>query len=596
MSFSAFALSNCSLKKGLLSVSLLLFTSIFTTSYANEKSRSEITYDLLLAGGGLKTCSSMSVKNCTKNSFLEDAKQQILYKISPPSIERFIKTKIVQQLTTEYRLNIYSVLEDLAALTKGNPLSKNDLRKAFKRTGNLSLFQQLSDPLYYALLDSLEAPQLNNSGDRLRERVALLNTSSHASIDIYQQFVRQATLRSESDTPQIVVITASSRDPFEVADFYLDVFTQAGANTQWLPIDKTLQQARELEEQGLNGCQRLAEIRAENMSFHRESIYPERVKKQLHYCQHPQEMLAIIGNANGIFFNGGDQSLTLAALKRSDASDNDVLSLIKQKVTAGEMIVGGTSAGTAVQGGGEFNNKPVVMLTNGDSANAMQRGVFANPPPSQRCQHDIACGQGIKSGDLTYNPSGGTGLFNLGILDTHFSERDRETRLALFTAATRQKFGFGVDEASALLVKTDNENASYQLGVIGQSGVFIFDQTVGHLSQSFTANHKRIELSGISHYLTTGSKAIYNKEKGWQFDLIGKSITELNSLEPLEHGVWRDQIWQHCGSKKAFSWNQFDNLYQLKASAHTDFKLNASKTQCGYTNLPFVILHQTKID
>ncbi len=223
----------------------------------------------------------------------------------------------------------------------------------------------------------------------------------------------------------------------------------------------------------------------------------------------------------------------------------------------------------------------------------MSRGAFANPPPSQRCKQSTECSKGIHSGDLTYHALGGTGLFQLGILDTHFSERNRETRLATFAASTQQRFGFGVDETTALLVDISNEGKSYDFKVIGQSGVFIFDHEVGHYSQTYNIGQskKRIELSGVSHYITSGSSASYDPKYDWRFDLAGAISSKRQSLKPLKSGLWRDQVRSQCGSVDTISWRQCDNEYKLKASKNTLFHVEAKLQHCSYAYLPFLIVH-----
>ena len=102
----------------------------------------------------------------------------------------------------------------------------------------------------------------------------------------------------------------------------------------------------------------------------------------------------------------------------------------------------------------------------------------------------------MQGSDLTYRAGGGSGLFNIGILDTHFSERDREARLALLTAYTGTRFGFGVDEATALMVNTTEEEVQME-GLVrradefgrfleaisfSQASIFLFPNLKHHLS------------------------------------------------------------------------------------------------------------------
>lgn len=567
-----------------------LITNSCVIGAAEEAQR----FDLLLAGGGLKTCSSMASENCTKNSFNKDNKSTTLYQISQRNLQKFNNTSGFLNLSSSLKMQINKVTSNIYAKSPDRIVTRQQLRDLFDKQNSLALYQSLDDALYYALLDSLEYAQTTNEGHRKREVTKLEFNKNQASINIYQRFVEQAALRkpSNQDKPRIAVITASSRDPFEVADFYESVFIDAGAEVIWLPLDITFQQARALENIGQAGCQQLSQLRAYNHSYYREDIYPQRSQLQTEYCQQPEKMLTALSSVQGVLFNGGDQSLTLAALKDSKGLDTPELSLIRQQMQKGLLIVGGTSAGTAVQAGGVFEQKPVPMITNGNSSVALQRGAFGHPPPSQRCGNELQCVEGILADDLTYLASGGSGLFTLGLLDTHFSERDRETRLAIFAAETKQRFAFGVDETTALLVGRGPMSNEIHFEVLGQNGVFLIDRQQGIYARdsSMLNNGERVVVSGISHYLNTGSRVSFNlKQNILNFDLAGENLQKINRMVALEQGEWRDNIRAQCGTRVKIEWQQFANYYQLNPSPSTVFSYDKQLDHCSYTNLPFVI-------
>ena len=615
--------------------SSLLFSTITATTlyhsntigYEDENRQNTKQYDLLLAGGGLSTCSSMALKNCSKNIFSAQQKSETLYEISQKNLQKLQSTLPFQQLSTAEKEDLNSALVNIKSKSSASFTKKQHTKPApifnysalsaqFKQHGFSELLRNLPDPAYYALLDSLEKAQVQTSGaqkgQRKQEAVSLQHNKNTASVDVYHAFVAQAKLRqSKQDAkqkPLIAVVTASARDPYEVADFYVNAFNSAGANTLWLPLDATYQQARHLQEHYSNGCDNLATIRAQHQLFYREYIYPDRTQQQYRYCKQPTLMLDDIKRVQGIFFNGGDQSLTLAALLTATQQASPELQLIKQRMNAGELIVGGTSAGTAVQAGGSNTTggqaKPVAMLSNGHSRNAMPRGAFGTPPPSQRCNTDT-CIIGLQPDDLTYRAQGGTGLFSLGLLDTHFSERNRETRLAMFAANTQQRLAFGVDEATALLVRkpsskqtANNQAHIAEFNVIGAQGVFIVDSAPGHLVSTNNKNDtKTVELAATAHFLNTGSSATFDTKTGkWQFALAGTKATQKTPLAPLKLGDWRDQTRMHCGTSAAINWQQYNNLYRLTPTQHTHFYIASANTanieQCSYTNLPFTINYQ----
>lgn len=576
-------------------VLLIFIISFKSYSYEDFGVESDTRFDLMLAGGGLKTCSSMSTKNCTKKSFFDQSKTELLYQVTANSRKKLRETQPYTDLSDKNLLHINAVIEDMYSSFEGETFTRRRLADALKRHGHYNWYRDLSDPLYYALMDSLEAPQFNAQGDRLKEKTSLVHNRNRDSEDIYRAFVAQASLRVKNtgSKPILAVVTASSRDPFEAADFYESVFNDAGAEVVWLPLDIVYQHARQKQLEGQKGCDELEKIRQSFLRFHRESVYPDRAKKQRTFCHNPQRMLNAIQSVQGIFFNGGDQSLTLAALKTPDGIDSPELTLIKQRMHEGHLIVGGTSAGTAVQAGGAKGNRPVPMLTNGHSDMAMKRGAFATPAPSQRCAEGHTCETGLYGSDLTYNATGGTGLFTLGLLDTHFSERDREIRLSVFTDISGQELAFGVDEATALFVRNARTKADdVAMSVLGQGGVFIVDRRVSHYLRANTPERIEVSLGAVSHYLGAGSHATYSAQSGaWQFALAGNPVDERHRLKALEKGEWRDHIRRYCGAYQPTQYGQFDTLIQLKPGTNTRFAIDQDNKHCSYQNLPYVLTY-----
>ncbi|GGD55011.1 cyanophycinase [Lacimicrobium alkaliphilum] len=554
----------------------------------------EDNYNLVLVGGGLSTCSSFSQKNCLDSSFSQQHKQQSLYQITENAVQSLLSSAPFLHQPEDYRADFSRVIKNIYAKLQNKSLTSGDLRDAFSRVNysnlNGSLFyQEIPDRLYYAMLDFFEIRQLDDRGNRKTEVTDLAQNKNPHSRAVYHRFVEMAKARLEKQdtTPRIAVITASSRDPFEVADFYQSVFKEAGAEVIWLPLDKSYQQARNLEEKGFAGCEKLTDIRAANGSFNREAIYPNRTALQKSVCQDPQQLYQQIRQVQGVFFNGGDQSLTLAALLNEEGTDSKELQLIKQQMAGGKLVVGGTSAGTAVQSGGVFANRPVPMISNGDSATAFARGPFATPPPGTRCADDSKCCNGLQGSDLTYRAGGGSGLFNLGILDTHFSERDREARLALLSTYTGTRFGFGVDEATALLVNTTGTNIKME--VIGQGGVFVTDSQSG----IYKLQGNKRQLVASSHYLNHGDRFAFDtQEKQLRFELAGNVVTDRINVTPvLEEGVWRRLLSHNCGTQEPLNWSLDNIAYVAMPTEDTLFSLSDNKGQqrCSYINLPFGI-------
>jgi len=221
------------------------------------------------------------------------------------------------------------------------------------------------------------------------------------------------------------------------------------------------------------------------------------------------------------------------------------------------------------------------------SVAAFARGPFATPPPSTRCAADSQCGNGLQGSDLTYRAGGGSGLFNIGILDTHFSERDREARLALLTAYTGTRFGFGVDEATALMVNTTEEEV--QMEVIGQGGVYITDSQSG----IYKLQGNKRQLVASSHYLNHGDKLSFDAQNNQlSFELAGSPVTDKVKVTPvLEEGLWRRMLSHNCGTREPLNWSQDNIAYVVMPTEDTRFTLseNQGQQRCSYINLAFGI-------
>ena len=456
---------------------LMLSLLISLTSAAKEFGENA---KLFLVGGGLKTCSSMSTNQCLSDSFIEAGdKSHALYQISPESIELLFQYWPKGQLDHQKHA-LKRLLKKMRRANKG-VLTKSDLRNLWLDTGGKKLINQLADREYYLLLDALELGLVNDKDFRRAERVSLANTKNPFSREIFETFTELAGLKATKKgkkTPQILVVTASARDPFEAVDFYLDVFTQAGGAVTWLPIDAGLNSLWQERGDGKGECKYLEQYQADKLgTIKRKFVYPDHFLMQQKWCQAPKSFIQAIEQADGIFINGGDQSLTAQAFKNKDGSDNALLAAIRKQINANQLIIGGTSAGTAVMSGGIYKQKTIPMITNGRSEAALVRGAKADVLPNAGCQKDNQCGD-LLNDDLTYSSKGGIGLFTWGIMDTHFSERGRQGRLVRLVEDTKSRFAFGVDEATALVVAWQKPEL-IEMKVIGQTGVFIVEQGQG---------------------------------------------------------------------------------------------------------------------
>lgn len=506
---------------------------------------------LFLVGGGLKSCSSMSKKNCNNSvlntlSSLKNVKHNNQYQISPKTLT-LLKKSWPKDFDIATKKELITLISRAMPSNNQGNITLKELKSLLRKHDKKNLIRKLNDPEYYALLDILEQAVINKeTHERLKEHVELLNSTNHFSTNIYQEFVKQAKKHSQHGKPKVVILTASARDPFEAADFYQAAFTQAGANAKWLPLDATLNHLMQVEGSRDNVCKTLIETRLKLQgSMNREVIYPDLNELQMQACLSPQIIINEIKNADGLFINGGDQSLTLKAFIKNDGSDSEILTLIKNKLQDGKFIVGGTSAGTAVMSGGIFSNKNLPMITNGQSNTAIVRGAKKDQLPIEGCQKSNQCDIDLLNDDLTYRSMGGLGLFKWGILDTHFSERGRQGRLAQLTLGTSSSFAFGVDEATALVVRNLNgEEPSFN--VIGQGGVFIIENsTFEYINSDNTTIKDNSNENGysevITHYINYGDSARITNNKlhinlaDWK-NLPVEKIPSLNTIHNLFKG------------------------------------------------------------
>jgi cyanophycinase len=216
--------------------------------------------------------------------------------------------------------------------------------------------------------------------------------------------------------------------------------------------------------------------------------YPELNEQQIQACKSPESVFADLNRISGIFFTGGDQSLHKSSFIDSKG-DSAEMKIIRQRVNSGACALAGTSAGTAVQGGSSDSGVP--MIAGGESYEAL-----VNKPLDHLCLTSLCYD------DLQYDPEGGLGLFNVGILDTHFSQRGRQGRLVRLAMLTNNGLAMGVDETTGLLAVSDGQATNFE--VIGEYGVTLFDLRQAKGSDN-SASAFRVQGVSLS-YFTDGDK------------------------------------------------------------------------------------------
>lgn len=472
-------------------VSVILSFLLFSSSLWAQS-------QLFLVGGSWKTCGSYGTSACIDNtSWPGNAKTQNSYRVTEATLIQLKSLSLWKEGETPIKAALLNILQNFASHHKDKIFDKEQFHNNLKNfsvnfegvSTNASKFiKALPDHLYYPVNDILEAPSMDSEGNFIREKASVNNTRYESSKLIYARFIEAVKkVTPEGQQPVILVSTASGYDVFAATDYYLDIFTQLGAKAVWIPVEATL---TKLLDQG--ECSDLAKARADYVGvYNRESVYPYLAEYQQQFCDAPEQLVTLAQQANGVFFNGGDQSLTWQSFVDAKNQDRPWLAALRNKFNAGQLVISGTSAGTAVQSG-KKGTKEAGMITGGTSDGAMIAGAEDKAPWIERVDPHAT----IRP--VTYHGEGGLKFFPYGVLDTHFSERGRQLRLAKLVLASDARFGFGVDETTALVATPiDDNNALFE--VVGQNGVYVVEQTA-------KSNNQANEIAYTSHYLVSGQR------------------------------------------------------------------------------------------
>lgn len=173
------------------------------------------------------------------------------------------------------------------------------------------------------------------------------------------------------------------------------------------------------------------------------------------------ELLEMVRRATGVFFTGGDQ-LRLTAIVAGTPFGNE----IRHRIFNDGLIAGGTSAGAAAMSS--------TMFISGNSKGTVRRS------------------------DVSLAP--GLGYWRDTIVDTHFAQRGRISRMLVVFAHNPQILGVGIDEDTAIEVQP---GGSFE--VIGSGAVFVFDGAVTHTNAPDASDDDIIAMTDSAmHVLPSG--------------------------------------------------------------------------------------------
>jgi cyanophycinase len=180
------------------------------------------------------------------------------------------------------------------------------------------------------------------------------------------------------------------------------------------------------------------------------------------------DVLAILDDAAGVFFTGGDQ-LRISSQIGDTAVERRILAMHREG-----RVIAGTSAGASVMS--------ETMLVKGPSS------------------------ESYRIGELHMAP--GLGLMRDVIIDQHFAERGRYGRLLGAVAHNPRLLGVGIDEDTALLVEGDRGE------VLGAGAVYIVDGEA--------ATHSNIAEARSENALSMFDVRMHVLAHGDSFDFPGR--------------------------------------------------------------------------
>lgn len=182
-----------------------------------------------------------------------------------------------------------------------------------------------------------------------------------------------------------------------------------------------------------------------------------------------EDLVAMARRATGVFFTGGDQ-LRLTAILAGTPFGNEV----QRRVFEEGLVAAGTSAGAAAMSS--------TMFISSNSKGTVRRA------------------------DVSLAP--GLGYWRDTIVDTHFAQRGRVSRMLVVFGHNPQILGIGIDEDTAIEVEP-----GVRFKVIGNGAVFVFDGTV---------THSNAPEAGDQDIIAMTDSAMHVLPDGYAFDLRTK--------------------------------------------------------------------------
>lgn len=149
-----------------------------------------------------------------------------------------------------------------------------------------------------------------------------------------------------------------------------------------------------------------------------------------------EELIKAVRRAKGIFFTGGDQMRLTSIVAGTPFGEE-----VRHRLWNEGLVVAGTSAGAAAVSS--------TMITGGNDRGTVRRA------------------------DVRLAP--GLGYWRDTVVDTHFAQRGRVSRMMVLFAQNPQILGVGIDENTAIDIRPGE-----RFLVLGEGAAFVFDGAVTH--------------------------------------------------------------------------------------------------------------------
>jgi cyanophycinase len=198
------------------------------------------------------------------------------------------------------------------------------------------------------------------------------------------------------------------------------------------------------------------------------SVYEAHVEQRVD--GQDEELLEATRKATGIFFTGGDQLRLTSIVAGTHFGE-----CVQDRLWNDGLVVGGTSAGAAAMSS--------TMLISGSDDGTVRRA------------------------DIRLAP--GFGFMRDVIIDTHFAQRGRISRLLAVLAQNPELLAIGIDENTAIEVHPDERRFT----VLGEGATFVCDGTVTH-SNAADAGEKDV--------LAMTDSLLHILPAGYSFDISSK--------------------------------------------------------------------------